>query len=77
MSGVPFGAGYASAYDVLYGDKDYEAEVDILETLFARHASLAVTSVLDLGACREIVSREISDRVPKAALRSSPAAGCS
>ena len=27
---MPFGPGYASAYDVLYGDKEYEAEVDIL-----------------------------------------------
>jgi SAM-dependent methyltransferase len=49
VSGIPFGPGYASAYDVLYGDKDYEAEVDILEALFARHASCAVHSVLDLG----------------------------
>jgi SAM-dependent methyltransferase len=49
VSGMPFGPGYASAYDVLYGDKEYEAEVDILEALFARHASCAVHSVLDLG----------------------------
>jgi SAM-dependent methyltransferase len=46
---MPFGPGYASAYDVLYGDKEYEAEVDILETLFARHASCDVHNVLDLG----------------------------
>lgn len=49
MSAVAFGPVYASAYDVLYGDKDYEAEVDTLETLFARHSSGEVRSVLDLG----------------------------
>jgi len=49
MSGMPFGAGYASTYDVLYGDKDYEAEVDVLETLFSRHAPFRIKSVLDLG----------------------------
>ncbi len=46
---MPSGAGYAAAYDVLYGDKDYDAEVDVLETLFARHSSGPVGTVLDLG----------------------------
>jgi len=49
MGGLRFGSGYASSYDVLYGDKDYEAEIDILEVLFARHALGPVRGVLDLG----------------------------
>ncbi len=28
-----FGARYADAYDSLYGDKDYEAECDLIEQL--------------------------------------------
>jgi SAM-dependent methyltransferase len=46
---LPFGAAYADAYDAVYGDKDYEAEVDLLERLFARHGVGPVRSVLDLG----------------------------
>ena len=42
-----FGTAYASAYDVLYGDKDYAAECDVLESLFRING--AVRSVLDLG----------------------------
>ena len=44
-----FGAAYASAYDVVYADKDYEAECDVLEQRFHRLASRTVASVLDLG----------------------------
>ena len=49
MSGDVFGDGYAAAYDLLYRDKDYEAECDLLEELFGRYAGRAVASVLDLG----------------------------
>ena len=43
-----FGAGYAQQYDFLYQDKDYDAEVAMLETLFERYG-MAGTTVLDLG----------------------------
>ena len=46
---MEFGSDYAAAYDALYGDKDYEAETDILEQLFGRYASGSVHDVLDLG----------------------------
>jgi SAM-dependent methyltransferase len=50
VSERPFGAIYASAYDALYADKDYEAECDVLEGVFgAQPACGAVRSVLDLG----------------------------
>lgn len=48
MSGV-FGAAYAAAYDQLYGDKDYTAEVDLIEHLFQRYSPEPVSRVLDLG----------------------------
>lgn len=48
MSGV-FGAAYASAYDALYGDKDYEGECDLIERVFRDFGSAPVRSVLDLG----------------------------
>ncbi|HVE75212.1 MAG TPA: class I SAM-dependent methyltransferase [Actinomycetota bacterium] len=44
-----FGTGYSSTYDALYADKDYEAECDVLETLFKAHAPGPVLRVLDLG----------------------------
>lgn len=40
---------YASYYDTLYQDKDYEAECDFVEGLFKAHAVGEVKSVLDLG----------------------------
>jgi SAM-dependent methyltransferase len=40
---------YAKFYDLLYRDKDYAAECDCLEGLFARFARRPVQSVLDLG----------------------------
>lgn len=40
---------YASLYDLLYREKDYPAECDFLERLFARHARRPVRSLLDLG----------------------------
>jgi len=49
VSGDVFGDAYAAAYDLLYRDKDYEAERDLLEELFGRYATRRVDSVLDLG----------------------------
>ena len=43
-----FGAGYAELYDLLYRDKDYDAEVELLEQVFDRHGLLG-DMVLDLG----------------------------
>jgi SAM-dependent methyltransferase len=43
-----FGAAYAEQYDLLYKDKNYDAEVALLERLFKRHA-LEGNAVLDLG----------------------------
>lgn len=44
-----FGAGYADAYDALYEEKDYEAECDLVERVFARYGDGAFRSILDLG----------------------------
>jgi len=43
-----FGNTYASVYDYLYQDKDYEKECDFLETLFKKYAK-KVKTILDLG----------------------------
>lgn len=40
---------YASAYDALYGDKDYDAECNLLEEVFRRFAGIPIRTVLDLG----------------------------
>jgi SAM-dependent methyltransferase len=45
----PFGAAYAGVYDVIYHDKDYTAECDLIEGLFQRHAPGPVRDILDLG----------------------------
>lgn len=45
----PFGAGYASAYDAFYAEKDYEAETDLVEEAFRRFRPDAVAEVLDVG----------------------------
>lgn len=47
MTGV-FGAVYASAYDALYQDKDYDSECDQIERAFHAYGH-SITSVLDLG----------------------------
>lgn len=44
-----FGPGYASVYDALYRDKDYEGECDLLTRVFADYGDGPVGSVLDLG----------------------------
>ena len=37
------------AYNLLYNDKDYAAECDLIESSFRRYAATPVSSVLDLG----------------------------
>lgn len=44
-----FGSRYAGQYDLLYSDKDYERECDLLREIFQRHAAVPVRTVLDLG----------------------------
>lgn len=44
-----FGAAFAEAYDALYADKDYAAEVTLLERCFARFSTESVRRVLDVG----------------------------
>jgi len=49
MSSEAFGAQYASFYDALYSEKDYEAECDLIEEIVRRYGSGTMDSVLDLG----------------------------
>ena len=49
MNGGVFGPEYARSYDVLYEEKDYEAECDLIEEVFKRQAVRKVNSILDLG----------------------------
>lgn len=44
-----FGSGYAAAYDALYAEKDYEAECDLVERVFAQYGDGDFRSLLDLG----------------------------
>jgi SAM-dependent methyltransferase len=44
-----FGAEYAASYDELYGDKDYQAECELIDGVFKRYAHGSIASVLDLG----------------------------
>ena len=43
-----FGAGYATAYDDLYADKDYDAECDLIESIVGSQPAPA-KRILDLG----------------------------
>ncbi len=49
MNDTVFGKTYADQYDLLYTDKDYEAECDLIETIFQRYAQGTTETVLDLG----------------------------
>jgi hypothetical protein len=44
-----FGPAYSGAYDLLYQDKDYAAECQLLTRLFGASADGPVRDVLDLG----------------------------
>lgn len=48
MSDV-FGSDYANAYDVIYQDKDYEAECDVIERVFKKCGGKTIKDILDLG----------------------------
>src|SRR5205814_7072190 len=49
MTEILFGPLYASAYDALHEDKDYERECDLFERTFDELAAGGVRRVLDLG----------------------------
>ena len=49
MSDNGFGQGYADEYDILYGDKNYETECDMLEEAFARYTNASIKTILDIG----------------------------
>src|SRR5712692_7156539 len=44
----PFGPVYADSYDLIYHDKDYSAECNVIESIFRTYNN-AIHSVLDLG----------------------------
>jgi SAM-dependent methyltransferase len=44
-----FGADYASAYDAIYRDKDYDGEVDLIERILVRNGLSGSRRLLDLG----------------------------
>ena len=44
-----FGETYATAYDLLYQDKDYPAECELIRRILADHGSRRTRSILDLG----------------------------
>ena len=44
-----FGAVYADQYDLLYQDKDYEIECDLIEDVFGRYGQGKIEIILDLG----------------------------
>lgn len=44
-----FGAIYAAVYDMLYDDKNYAAECDLIERIFQTYRDGPICSVLDLG----------------------------
>jgi SAM-dependent methyltransferase len=44
-----FGHPYADQYDLLYQEKNYAQECDVIESAFCRHATLPVHTILDLG----------------------------
>ena len=48
MSSV-FGSAYSGAYDLLYTDKDYAGECNVIEEILRRHSEFPVSNLLDLG----------------------------
>ena len=49
MSAMPFARDYAEQYDLLYGEKDYPGECDLLQGIFRRFSDVPVRVVLDMG----------------------------
>ncbi len=49
MTDKVFGQDYADQYDLLYTDKDYEAECDLIEEVFRKYGNGRISTILDLG----------------------------
>jgi SAM-dependent methyltransferase len=49
MNKLAFTQQYADQYDLLYGDKNYQVECDLLEQTFEKYGTTQVDSILDLG----------------------------
>jgi len=49
MTDNVFGRVYADQYDLLYTDKDYEAECDLIEDVFRKYGNGEIRTILDLG----------------------------
>lgn len=49
MTDKVFGQVYADQYDLLYTDKDYEAECDLIEDVFRKYGNGEIKTILDLG----------------------------
>src|SRR2546421_8307899 len=49
MDDEVFGNEYAAAYDLIYGDKDYEAECGLIQTALRRFGNNDVRALLDMG----------------------------
>lgn len=44
-----FGGIYSDVYDLIYQDKNYEGECDLLESIFKKYSKKPIKNVLDLG----------------------------
>jgi SAM-dependent methyltransferase len=44
-----FGPNYAGSYDIIYREKNYADEVDLIERLLAKHGAVGQRDILDLG----------------------------
>ncbi len=44
-----FGGIYSDVYDLIYKDKNYDSECDLLESIFKKYSNKPVKSILDLG----------------------------
>jgi len=44
-----FGKDYSSSYDILYEEKDYDGECDLIEKIIKKYSKIPVHSILDLG----------------------------
>jgi SAM-dependent methyltransferase len=44
-----FGGEYSNIYDILYGEKDYDGECNLIEQIIRDYSKIPVQSILDLG----------------------------
>ncbi len=49
MTDKVFGQTYADQYDLIYTEKDYEAECDLIEEVFRKYGDGEIKTILDLG----------------------------